>query len=68
MTDAPAKAWRIVLDRIESDLMSGELGPGDRLPPPKLETPQERPSGLRGAFESQIEKRGGPPRGEGGGS
>ncbi|HIE61054.1 MAG TPA: FadR family transcriptional regulator, partial [Microbacterium sp.] len=33
MTDAPAKAWRIVLDRIESDLMSGELGPGDRLPP-----------------------------------
>ncbi|HCU77989.1 MAG TPA: GntR family transcriptional regulator, partial [Microbacterium sp.] len=28
MTDAPAKAWRIVLDRIESDLMSGELGPG----------------------------------------
>ncbi|WP_341579195.1 FadR/GntR family transcriptional regulator [Microbacterium schleiferi] len=33
MTDAPAKAWRIVLDRIENDLMSGELGPGDRLPP-----------------------------------
>jgi len=33
VTDAPAKAWRIVLDRIESDLMSGELGPGDRLPP-----------------------------------
>lgn len=33
MTDAPAKAWRVVLDRIEGDLMSGRVGPGDRLPP-----------------------------------
>lgn len=33
MTDAPTKAWRVVLDRIESDLLSGALQPGDRLPP-----------------------------------
>lgn len=34
MTDsAPAKAWRIVLDKIEGDLLNGTIGPGDRLPP-----------------------------------
>lgn len=34
MTDsAPARAWRVVLDRIEGDLLDGTLGPGDRLPP-----------------------------------
>ena len=32
MADAPIKAWRVVLDRIEGDLLSGALGPGDRLP------------------------------------
>ena len=26
------RAWRTVLDRVESDLLSGALGPGDRLP------------------------------------
>ncbi|WP_119697446.1 FadR/GntR family transcriptional regulator [Microbacterium halotolerans] len=31
MAETP-KAWRIVLDRIEADLFSGRLGPGDRLP------------------------------------
>ncbi len=28
-----ARAWRIVLEKIESDLLNGALGPGDRLPP-----------------------------------
>lgn len=28
-----ARAWRVVLDRIESDLLEGVLQPGDRLPP-----------------------------------
>ncbi|MEZ3162104.1 FCD domain-containing protein [Microbacterium sp. BWT-B31] len=31
MTEQP-RAWRIVLDRIEADLVAGRLGPGDRLP------------------------------------
>jgi len=30
---APARAWRMVLEKIESDLLEGRLGPGDRLPP-----------------------------------
>ncbi|MFT4051293.1 MAG: FCD domain-containing protein [Microbacterium sp.] len=30
---APTRAWRIVLEKIESDLLEGRLGPGDRLPP-----------------------------------
>lgn len=30
---APARAWRHVLESIESDLLEGRLGPGDRLPP-----------------------------------
>ena len=30
---APARAWRIVLDKIEGDLLEGRLGPGDRLQP-----------------------------------
>ena len=29
----PARAWRVVLEKIEADLLSGALGPGDRLPP-----------------------------------
>lgn len=29
----PARAWRVVLEKIEADLLSGVLGPGDRLPP-----------------------------------
>lgn len=29
----PARAWRVVLEKIEGDLLAGELGPGDRLPP-----------------------------------
>lgn len=29
----PARAWRVVLEKIEVDLLSGALGPGDRLPP-----------------------------------
>lgn len=34
MTDtAPARAWRVVLEKIEADLLEGSLGPGDRLPP-----------------------------------
>ncbi|MFT4214155.1 MAG: FCD domain-containing protein [Microbacterium sp.] len=34
MTDpAPARAWRVVLEKIEADLLDGALGPGDRLPP-----------------------------------
>lgn len=31
MADQPARAWRLVLERIESDLLDGRLGPGDRL-------------------------------------
>lgn len=30
---APARAWRVVLERIETDLLEGRLQPGDRLPP-----------------------------------
>lgn len=34
MTDTtPARAWRTVLEKIERDLLSGALGPGDRLQP-----------------------------------
>ncbi len=34
MTDsAPARAWRVVLEKIEADLLEGKLGPGDRLQP-----------------------------------
>jgi len=29
----PARAWRVVLEKIESDLLEGRLGPGDRLQP-----------------------------------
>ena len=29
----PARAWRVVLEKIETDLLEGRLGPGDRLPP-----------------------------------
>ncbi len=29
----PARAWRVVLEKIENDLLEGTLGPGDRLPP-----------------------------------
>ena len=32
MTDT-ARAWRVVLERIEADLLDGTLQPGDRLPP-----------------------------------
>jgi len=28
-----ARAWRVVLEKIESDLLDGRLAPGDRLPP-----------------------------------
>lgn len=31
--NTPARAWRVVLEKIESDLLEGNLGPGDRLPP-----------------------------------
>ncbi|GAA4069150.1 FCD domain-containing protein [Microbacterium laevaniformans] len=31
--NTPARAWRVVLEKIEADLLSGALGPGDRLPP-----------------------------------
>ncbi len=31
-TATPARAWRIVLERIESDLLDGRLAPGDHLP------------------------------------
>ncbi|MEV4668193.1 FadR/GntR family transcriptional regulator [Microbacterium sp. LWO12-1.2] len=31
MAEQPARAWRLVLERIESDLLDGRLGPGDRL-------------------------------------
>lgn len=30
--ETPARAWRVVLEKIESDLLAGKLGPGDRLP------------------------------------
>ncbi len=30
--EVPARAWRVVLEKIESDLLAGKLGPGDRLP------------------------------------
>ncbi|WP_243073998.1 FadR/GntR family transcriptional regulator [Microbacterium sp. SS28] len=30
---APARAWRVVLEKIESDLLEGRLNPGERLPP-----------------------------------
>ena len=30
--EAPQRAWRIVLEHIERDLLDGRLGPGDRLP------------------------------------
>ena len=32
MSDLPARAWRLVLEHIERDLLDGRLGPGDRLP------------------------------------
>lgn len=32
-TTTPARAWQIVLERIETDLLDGRLTPGDRLPP-----------------------------------
>jgi GntR family transcriptional repressor for pyruvate dehydrogenase complex len=28
-----ARAWQLVLERVETDLLEGRLGPGDRLPP-----------------------------------
>lgn len=31
MPEQPARAWRIVLEHIERDLLDGRLGPGDRL-------------------------------------
>lgn len=31
-TAAPARAWRVVLEKIERDLLEGTLVPGDRLP------------------------------------
>lgn len=33
LTAAPARAWRLVLERIERDLLEGRFVPGDRLPP-----------------------------------
>ncbi|MEN2740386.1 FCD domain-containing protein [Microbacterium sp. X-17] len=30
--EQPARAWRLVLETIEADLLQGRLGPGDRLP------------------------------------
>jgi GntR family transcriptional regulator, transcriptional repressor for pyruvate dehydrogenase complex len=34
VTDAvPARAWRVVLEKVELDLLEGRLAPGDRLPP-----------------------------------
>lgn len=32
MAEQPARAWRLVLEHIERDLLDGRLGPGDRLP------------------------------------
>jgi DNA-binding FadR family transcriptional regulator len=31
MTAQPARAWRLVLEHIERDLLDGRIGPGDRL-------------------------------------
>lgn len=31
--EAPIRAWRVVLEKIEQDLLDGVYGPGDRLPP-----------------------------------
>ncbi|WEK60591.1 MAG: FCD domain-containing protein [Candidatus Microbacterium colombiense] len=31
MSEQPARAWRVVLEHIERDLLEGRLGPGDRL-------------------------------------
>lgn len=31
MPEQPARAWRLVLEQIERDLLDGRLGPGDRL-------------------------------------
>lgn len=33
MAQSPARAWRIVLEKIETDLLDGGLAPGDHLPP-----------------------------------
>ncbi|MEU1970911.1 FCD domain-containing protein [Microbacterium sp. NPDC019599] len=33
VAQAPARAWRVVLDKIETDLLEGRLTPGDRLAP-----------------------------------
>lgn len=32
MPESVTRAWRVVLERIETDLLEGRLGPGDRLP------------------------------------
>ncbi|MBS0024362.1 FadR/GntR family transcriptional regulator [Microbacterium paraoxydans] len=32
MAEQPARAWQLVLEHIERDLLDGRLGPGDRLP------------------------------------
>ncbi|WP_226531498.1 FadR/GntR family transcriptional regulator [Microbacterium paraoxydans] len=32
MGEQPARAWQLVLEHIERDLLDGRLGPGDRLP------------------------------------
>lgn len=32
MSEQPTRAWRLVLENIERDLLDGRLGPGDRLP------------------------------------
>ncbi|MDJ0338767.1 FCD domain-containing protein [Cryobacterium sp. PH31-O1] len=33
MTAIPARAWQVVLDAVERDLLDGRLSPGDHLPP-----------------------------------
>ncbi|SIT69575.1 FadR/GntR family transcriptional regulator [Microbacterium sp. RU33B] len=33
MTEPTARAWRVVFETIEKDLLDGKYGPGDRLPP-----------------------------------
>ncbi len=33
MAEQPARAWRLVLEHIERDLLDARLGPGDRCPP-----------------------------------
>lgn len=33
MAEQPVRAWRVVLDRVERDLLDGRLNPGDRLAP-----------------------------------